>query len=192
MYYVWKSDLNLVDRFSYFKDDPVGLDMDLLRSGEKITSNLPICDFVTDKSYPTDLSDLLLTGYELHVISPRLVQVFYSLSMENVQYFPTRIKNHETGEIIDNYKILNVIGSINCLDLEHSEFARSRRSGNLTELARYKIIEENVLSYSGEEPPLVFRLGKFEWHLLVGERFKEACESEGITGCEFTSTEEFV
>lgn len=192
MYYVWKRDLKLVDRFSYFKDDPVGLDMDLLRSGQEITPDMPVCDFVTDESYPTDLSDLLLTGYELHVMSPRLVKVFDNLSIENVQFFSTRIKNHETGEINENYKILNVIGAIDCIDLDHAEFARSRRSGNLIELAEYKILEENVLSYSGGEPPLVFRLEEFEWHLIVEERFKEACESEGITGCEFTPTEEYV
>lgn len=192
MYYVWKRDLKLVDHFSYFKDDPVGLDIGLLRSGMKVDDNLSTCNFITNDAYPTDLSDLLLTGYELHVISPRIVEVFNSLSINNVQYFPARIKNHKTGEIIDKYNILNVMGSVDCLDLEHAEFARSRRSGNLTRLAKYKIIEENVLSASRDEPPLIFRPKEFKWHLLVGERFKEACESEGITGCEFTSTEEFV
>jgi len=192
MYYVWESDAKLTDSFSYFKKKPAGLDMAMWESGKKISDDLQVIEFITDDAYPTVLSDLLLTEFELHVLSPRLIQVFSSLAIENTQLFPMRIKNHETGETNDNYKALNVIGAIDCLDLDHAEIARSRRSGNLIELERYKIIEENVLSYSSGEAPLLFRLGEFNWHLIVEERFKEECESEGITGCKFTPTEDYV
>jgi len=192
MYYVWQGDYKLVDHFSFFRDDPIGLDIGEFRSANKIVVDPPILELITDSSYPAELSDLLLTEFALHIVSPRLVQVFDSLSIENVQFFPIRIRNHETGKVNDEYKILNLIGAIDCLDFDSADFEISRKSGEIIMLEEYKLLPDKITDYSdGELNKMIFRLGEFKWHLLIQEEFKLACEKSGITGCRFTSTEEY-
>jgi hypothetical protein len=193
MYYVWQIDAKLSDRFSYFGNKPAGLQMSRWISGAKIVEKLPTLELVTDEKYPTDLSDLLLIQCELPVVSPRLVDVFEQLSIENIQYFPATIKNHETGDINNKYKVLNVLGAINCLDSDSAELARARRTGEIIRLRRYKLLPDRIEAYSSEQAKrLIFRLGEFNWHLIVHKAFKDTCESQGITGCKFTPTEEYV
>jgi hypothetical protein len=192
MYYVWTRDLDLDEDFAFFSDEPDGFDPNFWISAEKIVAP-PAIELVGDTDSPATLSDLLLTGFQLQVFSPRLVSLLTDMQIQNVQYLPIRIINHETREVETTYRIANIVGAIDCLDLKNCEYARSRGSGNIIRVSKFGIIPEKIMALVGMQgPPLIFRLGEFKRHILVHESVREACQRAGITGLKFTPPETYV
>jgi len=192
MYYVWDSNADLDEDFSYFSNEPEKFDANLWISGKKISDYSEIIELTGDEDSPTKLSDLLLTDFQLQVFSRNLINLFNDLKIENIQYFPVRIFNHETGGVDESYKIANIEGLIDCLDIENSIYKRSKRSGNLLRVAKFKIVEEKIIPVrSSKNKPFIFRLGEFPRLIIVHETVKKACEDRNITGVEFISPEEY-
>ena len=192
MYYVWTKDLTLDEEFAFFSDGPIDFDFTLWIRGEALLAP-PAIELVGDTDSPTTLSDVLLTGFQLQVFSPRLVALLTEMGVQNIQFLPVRIVNHETGDVEVSYRIANIVGAIDCLDLNNAVYARSRSSGNILRVFKFRLFPEKIVALPGmQEPPLLFRLGEFKQHLLAHESLKQACEKAGITGLKFVPTENYV
>jgi hypothetical protein len=191
MYYVWQKDLTLDEEYAFFSDEPAGFDFTHWISGEPMVSPQAI-ELVGDTDSPTTLSDVLLTGFQLQVFSPRLVSLLADVGIENVQYLPISIVNHETREVETSYQIANIVGAIDCLDLNNAVHARSRSSGNILRVFKFRLLPEKIVALPGRQPPLLFRLGEFKQHLLAHESVKQACQKAGITGLNFVPPEKYV
>lgn len=193
MYYVWKKDIGLVDenKYAYFDDEPDGYELTDWVSGNRM-KKLPELTLNTDPEYVTNLSDLLLTGFDLHVFSQKLVDVLNTCGIKNIDYYPVKIIEHDTGKEIDSYCSANIVGNIPCLDEENSECFYSSKDNTIIGLDEFSIFEDKIKATSEMDcEPLFFRLAEFEFIILVHESVKQRIEEEGVTGIEFIKPEDY-
>ena len=193
MYFVWSSDAGLSDSYMYVNKAPDGLNYDTWITGEPLVKPPPVVTLVGDSDSPTTLSDMILTQFELPILSPRAISVLEKTGVDNIQYFPINIKNRQTGELEKSYQIANIVGLVDCLDKKHATYNTSPRDENtILLLQQYRILEDKILPKgSGKKTPLIFRLGEFPFHVLAHESVKTAFEKENITGSEFIAPEKF-
>lgn len=192
MYYVWKKALELENDFAYFSTEPSGFRAKPWISGDKIAAP-PAIELVGDSDSPTTLSDVLLTGFELEIWSPRVVAVMSDLGITNIQYLPVTIVNYKTKKKDTSYQIANVLGAIDCLDLANSQHTLASGSNVVLSVFKFKIYPDKVVPLPGmQKSPLIFRLGEFKRRILVHDKVQEACQKVGITGVKFVPPEAYV
>jgi len=193
MYFVWRSDTGLADTFMHVGKRPEGFKPAKWKTGRAFVKNPPVMTLVGDDESPMVLSDVILTGFNVPILSPKAVSVLEGVGVHNLQYFPVIIKNSQTGELDKSYKIINVVGLVFCLDRENSVFKTFPEDDDISWLERYSIFEDKVVSTSSSnDAPLLFRLGEFRYHVLVHEYIQDAFEKDGITGSEFIPPKDFV
>jgi hypothetical protein len=126
------------------------------------------------------------------VLSPRAVSVLEKAGVDNLQYFPIHIKNRETGELEQSYKIVNVVGLVYCLDKKRATFTTfAHDESKISWLQQYSIFEDMIQPISpSQEKPLIFRLGEFRSHVLAHESIKTTFGKQRITGSEFIPPED--
>ena len=191
MYFVWRNNPALSKTYMYVRQFPGDLRRKDWITGKPMTSPPKVVTFIGKDSSPTTLSDVIVGEFNFPVLSPRAIAVLEKTGVDNIEYFPIKIKNWKTGELDKSYKIANIIGLIYCLDKEHSKL-RTFDDGEVKALQRYTIFEDKVLPQErGKKAPLIFRLGEFCYHVLAHESVKTAFEKEKITGSEFIAPEKF-
>lgn len=193
MYFVWGSDAGLSDSYMYASKAPNGLNFASWITGEALVKEPPVATLIGDTDSPTTLSDMILTQFELPILSPKTISVLEKLGVDNIQYFPINIKNWQTGELEKSYRIANIVGLVYCLDKKHATFNTLPEDENkISWLQQYRILEEKIpAKASGKKTPLVFRLGEFPFHVLAHKSVKTAFEKERITGSQFIAPEDF-
>lgn len=193
MYYVWDKNMRLTSTFAHFDEEPDDYDIDVWTSGERLVHDPPHLILTTDEERPTLLSDLLLTSFDLLVFSPKLIQLFDRIGVQNISYYPVTVINHETGADDTNYNVAHIIEKISCLDIENSECRYSADGKDLMSVEEFSILEHKIKprDKTGGKP-LIFRLAEFEFIILVDELIKNECEKEGITGVKFIKPSEYV
>jgi hypothetical protein len=173
--------------FAYFKKEPTGFKLAMWITGKKLDLEPPVMEIMNDEEHPAILTDQLLTILNVPIFSPRLVQVFQDMGIDNVDYYPIRIRINETEEVIENYRMANIIGLIDCLDEENSQCTRFSDGVGFRRVKKFRLLEDRV-------PPdtSIFRLGEFPFIILAHESIKERCEREGIVGAKFVDPSKYV
>lgn len=191
MYFVWESDAKLYDEYLYVSVVPDELTYGDWITGERLLTTPRVATLVGDPHYASTLSDMVLTQFELPVLSPRAISTLESIGVDNIEYFPINIKRPKVKTVETSYKIANVIGLVYCLDKDHATFKTfAANPDKLKILRQYRVFAEKIAAAgSGKKAPLVFRLGEFSEHLLVHESVKAAFEKGKLTGAKFTATE---
>jgi hypothetical protein len=191
MHFVWQSDVTLYEDFMFVSRSPDGLNHGEWIRGERLATKPKAFTLVGDSKYASALSDMVLTQFQLPVLSPRAVETLHDLGIENIECFPVTIKRPKVTAAEKSYKIVNIVGLINCLDKSHAIFETfSANPNKLSSLRQYRILEDRIAeTASGKKPPLIFRLGEFPYHALVHESVKEAFEQRQLTGAKFTPPE---
>jgi hypothetical protein len=185
MYFVWEKDSGLAGEYSYFTEEPEGYSRKVWISGEKIEQDQPKIVIVSNDNYSTVLTDLLLTQFEMQIASPGLVKIFENLGIENVDYYPVKIINHENNDAVEDYKAIQIIGNIECLDAENSVCSFDD-DGDLMWLTEFSLKDKVIQSYQkSNRMPHIFRLAEFPYIVLADESLKNQVEKEGITGIKF-------
>jgi len=193
MYYVMQRDTQLSGKYVYVRDEPDGYDGDEWRTGEKMERPPSPMTLVFDDDRTSQLSDMLLNAADLQVYSPQLVASLEAAGVDNLQYFPIRVRDAKTGKSRDDYVVANIVGRISCVDIEHSNVRYFRNSKDIRSVEEFRIFEDRIAPLPGRKsPPLIFRLGESEFVVLAHESIKSQFTRDGITGAKFVRTEEFV
>lgn len=194
MYYVFKQDVILAGDYAFFSEGPEGYDVTIWTAGKPLREDPPLVVIKSDEDKPTRLTDLLLTRFNMLIFSPKLVQAFEDLGIKNIDYYPVKIINHETGNIDESYKAAYIIGRIACLDMANSRYRYSADgSQTLMSLKKFRLLEEKIKSNSViEGPPFIFRLDEFPAITIVEQSVKDRIEKEGITGVRFIDPATYV
>jgi uncharacterized protein DUF1629 len=191
MYFVWRSNAALSNTYMYVPQLPSDLRHKDWITGEPVTNDPKVATLTGKDDSPTTLSDVIVGGFNFPVLSPNAISVLETTGVDNIEYFPIKIKNWKTGELDKSYKIANIVGLVYCLDKEHATF-RTFDDGEIRALQHYRILEDKILPKGrGKKAPLIFRLGEFRYHVLAHESVKTAFEKEKITGSEFIAPKEF-
>ena len=106
-----------------------------------------------------------------NVMSKRLVSTLQSSGVDNLQIFPAEIKNSITGEIIHDFVVVNIVGTISCADLSKSD---------TTPLADVNYFHKLVISPNKTKGVLMFRLADSIIDVIVSEKVAKQIDEGGF------------
>jgi len=113
----------------------------------------------------------LFTTPALLAVKP-FADLLAAAGVDNVDVYPATILNPETGETIDDYVVLNIVGAIACADLEAS-------SG--VELAPgIRVLDEPVLRQSVVREARIFRLAEDPVQIVVADALADRIRAAGF------------
>lgn len=101
----------------------------------------------------------------VNLMSTRLVQTLTHAGVDNLQLFPARITDPNTGTVYDDYFAVNVIGLVECADMDQSEHMP---------LADLHFFLELVIEPEKTLGLPLFRLAESPIDIIVHERVAQA------------------
>lgn len=192
-YFVWQQDKDLVGPYAHFDKEPANYEVTDWDSGRRSAKALPELTLVTNDEFVSRLTDLLLIRFDLQVFSPKLVAALEEAGVKNIDYYPAKIVDHETGAVTDTYRTANVIGRIACLDEQNSVCTYASGDNSLLDIEEFSIHEHKISpTPEMDGDPLMFRLDEVESIILVHASVREHLERAGITGVKFTEPEQYL
>ena len=185
-YYVWESRRcnrgdALVSEFAPTVEEH-GVNFILSR---RFLDPLPELELVIDEEgqgVPTD--DLVIFKNRCLVHSQKLRKVLLDTGVDNIDYYPLRIRNTVTGEVYRSHKAANILDVIHCIDREKAVLdIDTENPHNIWYVNRLALMHERL----GDA--LMFRLGELPWIVIVHRVVKEAVEAAEISGVVFLPAE---
>jgi len=115
------------------------------------------------------------------VMHNSLLNALKEAGVNNLELFPARITNPNTGEVHEDYQAFNVLGLVSAADLENSTLMNESDSPTLldTDFDGLVIDEEKTMGFR------LFRLAENCSAIVVSEEVKMAIEERGIPGIVF-------
>nr|QKW94282.1 hypothetical protein [Myxococcus xanthus] len=117
------------------------------------------------------------------LFSQRFIELLTGLGVDNVQYFDADVVYEPTGQKLP-YKVANVVGIVNGLDLNQSDVVMSGR-GNVLQIKEMCLDEDKL---QGQK---ICRLREDIMLIVVHKSIKEAVEQAALTGFMFISDDEY-
>ena len=171
MYFVMEYSLSGVNRLD--------VDPDL---GEPWLSGRPL-DFVPpkpirfqiDKSSPgAEMRAVYIGAYPLY--RNDVLQCLSQAGVTNLETFDVKLVNNIDGKVYDNYKAVNILGLIYCLDND---------TGNMLEMSEDVLFDGIDINEEKAAGALLFRLAENVTAVIVHEKVVEVFERNMIPGIEF-------
>lgn len=158
--------------------------------GRRFPKDLPELVIELDQeSQGTLTDDLVIKKRRCLVHSARLVDVLRSAGVDNIDYYPCKLKNSVTGRDMRTfldpatnvarhyYQAANILDMIFCLDKDGSELEYDdEEPSELWFILNMKLLEDRIGDIQ------MFRLGEDPSIVIVSENVKKAVESAGLTG----------
>jgi len=115
--------------------------------------------------------------------SRKFINALNSLGIDNIEYLPVEVTDKKTNERMD-YCVANVLGRINALDENKSEFLFSSHGGIMD-------VNKMVFDNNKIQEHKIFMLGEVPMLVIVHKSIKEIVEQLGLTGFRFISQDEY-
>jgi len=177
-YYLWQNRRAPGDAMIY-GGWPNGLGISMI-SGDRIAAPASLIVVTLNAESQGRLTDSLLMTGAGRVFSERLVALLFDMGVSNLDTYPCRIVNALTGEVREDFRAVNVIGKIACVDRGKSEFEDFGDGSNRILIWDYLTLDESRIG--GNK---LFPLGEMPVQLVVHRDIKAAIEAAGFTGMEF-------
>lgn len=138
-----------------------------------LTRGTPFIEFdIEDEDFDFDLAEKENKGSGLYAYYPneclmscQMVEDIKQAGADNLQILPAMVKDVETGMLLGDYLVVNVIGMVSCADMEKSEY------DPLGEASYY---HELVIQESKIHDLLVFRLAEYPPDIIIHETIANA------------------
>jgi len=130
---------------------------------------------------PDGNMNMLYDGEAIPIMHNSLVEALQSAGVNNLELFPARITNPNTGEMHEDYQAFNVVGLVSAADLENSTLMNESDTPTLldTDFDSLVIDESKTMGFR------LFRLAENCSAIVVDEKVKAAVEERGIPGIVF-------
>lgn len=130
--------------------------------------------------YRGDMIDGFLT-----LFSDELKEALENYGIDNVQYYPVRLRDQNTGQTEGGYWIANIIGLLDCLDRGKSKTKPSASGMGIK-------ISSMVIDESKTNDTKIFRLKERPSRVIISEDLKLHLESSDcLYGIEIIKTEDY-
>ncbi|WP_017852077.1 Imm43 family immunity protein [Leptospira interrogans serovar Szwajizak] len=136
-----------------------------------------VVDIIMDERSQGELTDNLMVMGAPPVFSGRLVRLLQKFGVSNIETFPCRIQNTKTGEVHEDYFVLNVIEKIACVDFIKSSVEYVGDSSTKIFAWEYLTLDESRI-----QNQLLFVLEEMPVQIIVHKQIAEALEKSKITG----------
>lgn len=107
------------------------------------------------------------------LMTNEMVDVIKNSGVDNIQIFPAIIQNGETGEVIDNYLAVNILGLISCANMEESEYNPLGDANYFHDLV---VNEDNIHGLK------MFRLAEYPPDIIVHKDVANAISKSNFNG----------
>ncbi|WAM27766.1 MULTISPECIES: imm11 family protein [Myxococcus] len=149
-------------------------------TGEPLARSFPAGGKVSFSDHFPDrrkLYDFVRNTIGVILVSSRVRHVLESLKVENAEFLPVTMCDHQWGPVADGYGILNVLGSQDAIDMEKSTYDVSALSREISHVS-------NLVLTAGKIDPQadIFRARNMMELILISDRAKNAFEQAGLTG----------
>lgn len=155
-------------------------------TGRSQPMSLPVIDVPFDIEPDERMVDNIPAyGCRGLLINERVKAVFDTLKLDNIEYFPARLVNQSTNQVLSPYWIANIVGRFSCVDHEKSDLDYYN-DGSI------QFIDKLVLKpIPGGNYARIFRLAEFLPVMIVSDILKNALTEQNITGFTFYRPEDF-
>ena len=131
--------------------------------------------FIYSMEVDEDVEDLILPSYDSEgpIFDKELVNTLKAVGVDNLEIFKAIITNSHTGEVIENYNAVNIVGLISCADMGKSN---AEPIADVHYFFDLKINPEKTMGL------LMFRLAEQPIDIIVHERVAEAIRKGSFYG----------
>lgn len=123
------------------------------------------------------LNDFVSNKFGRLVVSERVRKILEAEPIE-IEWLPIRLFDQKKREIQAPYFVANLVGTVECIDVERSEFSRSSAFPDSIFILRRLILDRARVP---ENTPL-FRLNQMPQTLIVRADLVEKFQTAGVTG----------
>lgn len=112
------------------------------------------------------------------LVSSRVKSVLAELRVDNVEFLPVTLCDHQWNPVAEGYGILNVLGSQDAIDMKKSDY-------DIDPITKKEItrIGNLVLAKDQIDPKAdLFRVRNMMELILISDRVREAFDKAGLTG----------
>ncbi len=136
-----------------------------------------------DPSSGPDMPDVFLFG-EIPIFSNRLVEALHKAGVDNIDIYEAILVAPETKKVWKDYKAVNIVGKIECANLNKSEYDQD---------SEYPMIEfeKLILDEKKIEGVKMFRLAENPSFILINEDVKEVIDRSKWVGLRILSLDDF-
>jgi hypothetical protein len=153
-------------------------------TGRKLTLPVPSLEFEVEANDTFQWVDFF-KATSIPLFSPRLRTALEDCGVDNVDYYPARVRDAKTGEVRD-YHAANVIGRVECVDRERSKFQPVADSPvSIASFERLVLDERKIRGLK------LFRSAEFGLLLLIDKPVKEHLEAEELSALMFIEPEKW-
>jgi len=124
--------------------------------------------------------ELLLDS--IPIFSKKLIESLGKSGVDNLQTFPINITARDGEVINEEYLAVNILGCIQCADMELSEYTDRAGEGLLAVNFRKLVIDDKKA-----RGQLMFRLAESASSIIIHESIKQALEESGYQYIQFRS-----
>ncbi|VAW83980.1 hypothetical protein MNBD_GAMMA16-1791 [hydrothermal vent metagenome] len=147
----------------------------------KITVPAPLEYILDIEEEPNSNINILYDCESVPTMHNSLLEALRAAGVDNLELFPARITDPNTGEVHEDYHAFNVLGLVSATDLENSTLMNKSETVTLldTDFDGLVIDEEKTMEFR------LFRLAENCSAIVVSEEVKAAIEERGILGIVF-------
>jgi len=127
--------------------------------------------------------DLKLSDYydNVKLMSKKLIDTLKSVGVDNLQEFDTEVLNEQTGDKIEDYYAVNIVGLVSCVVEDQS---------SSTPLADVEFISDLVIDPAKAKGFNMFRLAETRMDVIVSEKVANAIKAGNFVGIQLEPIKE--
>lgn len=154
--------------------------------GNFIVQDIDVIDIPFTNPHKYSFTDNLVSAPAVGLLlNSKVRNLFATLDINNIQYFPAHLRDSDSGQINRDYCLANIIGAISCVDKSLSE-------PDLFDSGAIRFIDKLVLALgNNKDYGHIFRLADFLPLLVISDKLKQVLENNQVTGFGIYRPEEF-
>jgi len=154
-------------------------------SGQKFLEAPPTPIIVELEGGP---DDVVVSMYTIGLLLLRddVIKAFKMAGVDNCDYYPAIINNPNTGESLNNYKAVNIIGTVAAANLEGSNYKAHGEPVVDVDFDGLKIDETRAKNLK------LFRLAECVTGIVIHESVKDILLENGINDLDFVDPENWI
>ena len=149
-------------------------------TGEPLGRQFPVGGKVSFSDHFPDrrkLYDFVRNTVGVLLVSSRVRQVLEELKVDNMEFLPVTMCDHQWNRVAEGYGILNVLGSQDAIDMEKSTYDLSAISRKIRHVSNLVLAKDKI-----DPKTDLFRARNMMELILISDRAREAFEKAGLTG----------
>lgn len=136
-------------------------------------------EFICETPPVQEFPDFAVSDLGCPVVSKRLKNLLFENGVDNIEYFPATVITQKGNKPINGYYAANIVGIINCIDTEKSEFEGDIEDGVVVGIDWF---DKLVLKTTGVDFGRIFRPHLFRRLIIIDELIVKIFNAANISG----------